>query len=137
MDLPRRRLPSALLTELRVAKAESHGVKGFRLADIATLPDEALLGMVPARGTEVRVFVQEGFVYAGDRSGEMVRLFPAEQASLDVFNMFNGDRDLRTIAELVAGMWGVEFEDALLFVRTMFLSLLKLGVLVPANPLAG
>ncbi len=136
MDLPRRRLLSALLTELRVANGEYHGVQGFRLADIPTLPDEAMLGIVPARGTDRRVFVQEGFVYAGDESQEVLRLFPAEQAYLDVFNMFNGDQDLRTITELVAGMWGVEFEDALLFVRSMFLSLLKPGVLVPANPLA-
>lgn len=133
MDVTRRRLLPAVLEELFVAVGESHGVRGFRLADLPDAPDDVVRGVVPARVPDRRVFLAGGHVCA-DGAGGRVRLFPAEQAYLDAFNACDGSRDLAGVAAVVLERWEVGEDEAFGLVRDLFLRLMAADVLVPANP---
>jgi hypothetical protein len=135
MDVSRRHLFPAVLTEIRVAIAEGNGIKGFRLTDLEHAPDDTLRAIIPARVAGPHVSINKCMVLACDASGVELSLFPAEQDHLDVFNSFNGRQDLGAIAEGLASRSGLMYDEAFGAVRALFLHLLKAGVVVPANPL--
>ena len=137
MDVPRRLLLPAVLEELFVTAGESHGVPGFRMEDLQTAPNEVLGSIVPARATDRGVFLADGHVCTLDHAGEQLRLFPVGQVHLDAFNACDGRRDVAAVAAVVAERWEVSPGDAFALVRELFLRLLAVGVLLPANPLDG
>lgn len=131
----RRKLLPYLLNEIGVVMGEFQGVKSFQLGEIDQLPDEALLQMIPARDPGCQIFIADGFVCSGERSGEALQLFPTEQANLDIFNAFNGRQTLRQVVEQIMDKQACSFEEAFPPVKVMFLQLLKLRVILPKNPL--
>lgn len=137
MDVTRRLLLPAVLDELFVAVGESHGVTGFRMGDLRTAPDAVLGSVVPVRATDRGVFLADGHVCTLGDAGEQLRLFPVGQVHLDAFNACDGRRDVAAVAAVVAKRWEVGPDEAFDLVRELFLRLLAVGVLLPANPLEG
>lgn len=134
MEITRRQLFPAVLTELQVALGETRGVRSFRLDDLAAAPEEVLRTIVPVRGSGRPVHLADGFACVADDAGALVRLFPAEQVHLDAYNACDGRRDLATIADQVAARWQLDAAAAFQLVRALFLRLLQARVLLPGNP---
>ena len=131
----RRGFFSALVREMIVAAGSSRGRAGYALADLSSLPDEVLSGLVPEVNPAFEIRVESGWLCSrNSNTGADIHLFELSAQNVYVFNRFDGCHTLSEIATDLASSAGCELQDAFAFTCDLFLLLARQYVCMPANP---
>jgi hypothetical protein len=113
---------------------EARGRPQMRLSDLPELPPEALAELVPQILPGVAILPTDTEVRAR-RPGETetVALFQLEDTNLLIFNRFDGRATLGETVEAVSVATGLDRQETLARVRSLFLRVVGLRVCVPCN----
>ena len=132
----RRKFWRALLHEVFVFRDVFHGKPDYRLSELNSLTDHKLAQIKPVVHQDCEIFVDQSHVWSRCKgAATTLKLFPIEQANLLTFNMFNGRYELGEIGERLSQEMGWDQARGFGHVRDLFLSLARLLVCVPSNPL--
>lgn len=131
-NVNRRRLFSALFTELEVSAGKNEGGTAYKLADLGVWPDEQLYMLTPVVAAGCQISLQAGLV-CGQPAGteKPIPLFPVDSPALLAFNQFNGQTLLGEAARQLAQQQAWEEAHAFAYVRGLFLWLVLAGVCLP------
>ena len=95
---------------------------------------EAIAALIPQICPGVRIVPEDGQVSARlPGASEVVALFRSDDASLAVFNGFNGQNTIGKVAGELSAAMGWPPERSLEHVKHLFFRLLRMRVCVPAN----
>jgi hypothetical protein len=113
---------------------EMRGIRQFRLSQIHTRPEHVIAAMVPSRPRLGRIRVQGNRLVQCRRDGtpEATLLELGEQHTR-LLSHFDGLRSVRQIARDWAAETGLPEAEAFAQVKSFFLPLAKLAVLVPIS----
>ena len=130
----RRHLLPALAHELVAWLDLARGRPVFQLGDLWTMPDQQLAQIIPRQNPAVEVFVADGYLWSREaRSGAVHQEFATEWANIVTFNLFDGQRSLDNIGRRVAEEMGWEESQGFAHAKSLFLTLVRHLVCVPAN----
>ncbi len=115
---------------------EACGVPQLRLDEIRDLPEEKLRQIIPVVMGQVELGYAEGNVVATIGESPARELFPSDSAEMEVFNRFDGSRNIDSISEELAASGARQPCDAYDAVVRLFLRLVDAGICVPANPIS-
>ena len=133
VDGARRRFFRAFVTDAMSKIREARGIRQFRLSEIHERPDHAIAAMVPARRYG-QIRVQGNRVVRCERDGTpQVTLLELGEEYTRLFSRFDGVRSVGEIARAWAVEKGLAEADAFVQVKSFFLPLAKLAVLVPIS----
>lgn len=114
---------------------EMCGVRHVRLSHVAGFPPPVFAALIPRICPDVRITTDGERVCARVPGvADSLALFPiADNASLTIFNSFNGQTTIGQIADGIAGRMAWSPDESMARVRALFLRLLDLRVCVPCN----
>jgi hypothetical protein len=127
----------AILQEAAVIGRALKGTPTCRIAELGSLPDEKLAQVKPMVNPGFEINLEQGCVWATYKPKEKPaqKLFAmAEKDHLLAFNMFTGTHTLGEIGRHLAREMAWEETQAFARLRDFFLSLVKLGVCLPKDP---
>jgi hypothetical protein len=132
---PRRLFFRFMARETLVWCEELCGVRHVRLSDVAGFPPHVFASLIPKVCPGVEILPEAARVCARlPGAKDAIPLFStADQASLAVFNSFNGETALGKIAGDLAGSMAWTAAESAARVRELFLKLLELRVCAPCN----
>ena len=134
MNISRRRLWSAMISEIRVTTRAVGGTPVYQLSDLGAQPDEKLAGIIPVVAPGCKITVVEGHVCGQlSKAAETTQLFPLQSPALQVFNLFNGLTRLDEAAAQLADKTGWDPERSFAYTRGLFLWLILNGICLPKN----
>lgn len=123
-----------MVSEALGAAEEAAGRPQFRLDEIPSLPDDVLAGLVPQVREDAEIVVTDAGVQAKLRTRqEPVVLFAHDAVDTFVFNRFNGSTPLGRAARELSAAMSLDGPDAFACARALFVRLVRLRVVVPAN----
>jgi hypothetical protein len=133
VDGARRRFFRAFVADAMSKVREMRGIRQFRLSEIHERPDHAIAAMVPScRYGQIRV--QGNRVVQCGRDGRpQATLLELGEEHVRLFSRFDGVRSVGEIARAWAAEKGLPEADAFAQVKSFFLPLAKLAVLVPIS----
>jgi len=132
--MQRRRFFRSAVGEAAAFFDELRGIPQLRLSDLASLDWNALRSLVPVITPNTRIEPGDPVIQACvvERE-EPIPLFAAGSLEASIFNGFNGLSSLEEIASDLVERYGLEYEDAVPKVRSLFLHLVGKGICVPSN----
>jgi hypothetical protein len=128
----RRHLLSLLTDEARILLDPQRRGSACRLADLGTLPDEALELLKPGLAPACRLRREGDAVWADPGLGGPIRLFATTSPASGLLDRFDGRNRLGEIVAALADERGWPRERALAYARGVFLHLVSLGVCLPS-----
>lgn len=144
-NFPRRELPfavsrrelfSALMREAQILTQATQGIQPFRLAELGTLTDQQLAGVMPTLNPDFEIYQEEGFVCAREiKTGRVYQEFIFQKENTFTFSLFTGEMRLDEIGKRVAKEMGWEEAKGFAHARGLFLSLVSHLVCLPNHPL--
>jgi hypothetical protein len=131
-NVNRRRLFSALFTELDVYSGVNDGGTAYKLSDLGVWSDEQLYMLTPQVTAGCQISLSNGLVH-GLPQGTLkpLKLFPVDSPALPAFNQFNGQTLLGEVARSLAKDQNWDHAHAFAYVRGLFLWLVLAGVCQP------
>jgi hypothetical protein len=135
-DLPiaigRREALLKVVTDLRVRAGQGRGGNAHRLSGLGSLGDEVLGLLSPMLLPDCRIEEGEGLVWARlSGARRPVALFPADSPARSVFDRFDGQTMIESLARTLAAEQEWAEAKAFAYVRGLFLHLMTLGVCAP------
>lgn len=132
MQVSRRKLFPALLTELDAFTSKADGGVVLKLEDLGTCPEEQLALITPAIVTGCKIIAAGGRVYAElpSVSGRF-EIFPLGTPAQMLFDLFDGMTTLAEMSADLACQMGWEISRAFAYTRGFFLWLVLAGVCLP------
>jgi hypothetical protein len=113
---------------------EMRGVRQFRLSEIHKRPDHVIAAMVPSWRRYGRIRLQGNRLVQCQRDGTpQATLLELGEEHTRLFSRFDGVRSVGEIARAWAAEKGLAEADAFAQVKSFFLPLAKLAVLVPIS----
>jgi hypothetical protein len=113
---------------------EMRGIRQFRLSEIHQRPDHVIAAMVPAQRRLGRIRVQENRLVQCRRDGTPeATLMELGEQHTRLLSRFDGVRSVRQIARDWAAETGLPEAEAFAQVKSFFLPLAKLAILVPTS----
>lgn len=102
-----------------------------RLIDLRELADEEMATIKPRVAANCKISIE------GDQVMATINfpLFPVGDDQLPIFNQFNGQQSVAQISQKLAGQFNIDYADAYLIVRDVFISLAMRQVCTPSDPL--
>jgi hypothetical protein len=132
----RRQFWLALLQEIAVIRGTFKGGEAYRLSELDSLPDQQLAQIKPIVHPDCQIMIDQGHVWSKFSDIEVpLKLFAIKQENLTVFNMFNGQHALDEIGERLSQEMAWEPARGFAHAKDLFLSLARLLVCMPGNPL--
>ncbi len=130
--LTRRGLLQQCAREMEVLGGEARGGHGYALAQLGSLPDDALYLLIPGMIPGSQISVAEGYVWGQPPdAAQPYPLFALDAAALAVFNGMNGRTPLQAIAADLSLDTGWELAQAFAYTRGLFLHLVQMRVCLP------
>jgi len=130
--LDRRGFWRGLLGEMVVAAEEMRGIGHHSLREIACLPDAALAEVVPVWRDGVHLEIRTDGVYRHRRRSATVRVHAFGRWEKMIVDQYACGRNLKTIADQVASVSGVDAEDVFKVTKELFVRLCRCGCCHPA-----
>jgi hypothetical protein len=113
---------------------EFRGKPNRQLSELPKLSDEAIAALIPRICPGVQIVPGDGRVSARlAGASQMVELFETNEASLLVFNHFNGESTIGQVADSLSVAMDWPRERSLGQVKELFFRLVRLRVCVPVN----
>lgn len=133
VDRARRGFFRAFVADAMSKVREMRGVRQFRLSEIHKRPDHVIAAMVPSyRYGHIRVQGNR-LVQCGRDGTPQTTLLELGEEHTRLFSRFDGVRSVGEIARAWAAEKGLAEADAFAQVKSFFLPLAKLAVLVPIS----
>ena len=106
----------------------------FKLAMLSTLTDAQLSCVAPVLMPGCELSIRDGMVWGTPATAGVPgrSLFPADPANLIALNLFNGNYDLATIADIIGHELDEPLDLAFAVARSTFLTLVLARLAVPA-----
>ena len=115
---------------------EVQGRPQYTLKDIPSLSDEAVLGMVPAPMDSNQAVIQEGRLYARDKStNDFIQVWVFDDPELWLLDRFDGSSTLADIAVDFSLEFNQDLDAARQRTRKLFQTLAGMSLFRPADPL--
>jgi hypothetical protein len=132
MQIPRRRLWSALVTEMQVSVGKSEGGRAWKLEALGDWTDTQLAGVVPVMINGCQITIKEGFVWGQPpEASDPAQLFPLKTPAMAAFNRMNGEITLGENARSLGRETGWDDQRSFAYVRGLFLWLVLARVCFP------
>lgn len=130
----RRRFWTALVDTALGFTGQGGGVPAFGLDELGCLPDDQIGAIVPRVVDGCQITVNGGWVWmlAPSKTTD-VRVLPLTSPALTAFNQFNGCCTLADISTELVSQTDWTPDRAFAYVRGLFLTLVLLGICLPAN----
>jgi hypothetical protein len=131
-SISRRQFWKSIFANWEVFRGKGRGGHAFTLANLGSLPDEALGPFKPAMVPGCRLSMRDNFVWGQPPTVQrLLKLFPSDSPALTAFNLFNGQLTLDEVSGRMAEQMGWAAAYSFAYTRGVFLTLVLAGLCQP------
>ncbi len=129
----RRQFFQGIIHDLSMLRSDQSRSTSFRLADLGAMPDDQLAHVVPVFSTDCGVQENsDGYIWAiTPDDHQPTKLFPKSIPAAIVVKLFDGEKSLGMVGELLARKTNWQNDYAFRYTRGVFLSLVMAKIIIP------